>query len=105
MPPAFDPFHGSPESLNANAPRRATALVPDAGCCGSRPGPHDPRNHRPRTRNSPGCGAGPAGMGRVHRDQPQRLVREHRAETAPARRQDLAVQASLLPHGSAGRRL
>ena len=48
-------------------------------------------------------GTGPAGMGRIHRDQPRRLVREHRAETAPARRQDPAVQAGLLPDVPPGR--
>ena len=50
-------------------------------------------------------GTGPAGVGRVHRKQPRRLVREHRAETAPAGRQDLAVQARLLLHVPPGRHL
>ncbi len=49
-------------------------------------------------------GAGPAGVGRVHRNQPRRLVRERRPETAPAGRQDPAVQAGLLPDMPAGRR-
>ena len=65
--PASDPFHGSRESAEPNAPRRAAAPVPDAGCCGPRSGPRDPRGRRPRTRMP-----GRAESGHRHARRPHR---------------------------------